>query len=104
MFSLFIEKTINELIGKINIELGKINSPFVENKTKFMVFHQSSKTAPTVFPPINFNNASINKVCFFKFSGVVSDINLKFKEHVLNLTKKISKVVPLIYRIRNDIN
>ena len=104
-------KNIYELIGKVNIELGKINSWFVanqliinESKTKFMVFHRSKKLVPTVLPPIYINNASINRVYSFKFLGVVLDVNLKFKDHVLNVTKKISKFIPLIYRIRKYLN
>ena len=31
---------------------------------------------------------------------MILDVSLKFKEHVLNVTKKISIFIPLIYRIR----
>ena len=50
------------------------------------------------------NNASINRVFSFKFLGVVVDLNLKFKDHVLNVAKKISKFIPLIYRMRKYLN
>ena len=100
-----------KLIGKVNVELRKINSWFVasqliinENKTNFMVFHGSKKLVPTALPPININNASINRVYSFKSLGVLLDVNLKFKGHVLNVTIRISKLIPLIFHIRKYLN
>ena len=66
-----------------------------------MVVYRIDKRVPTVLPPINIINGSINKVYSFNFLGVVLDVNLKFKDHVLSVTKKISIFIPLIYRIRN---
>ena len=52
-------KNIYKLIGKVKIELGKINSLFVANqliingsKTKCMVFHRNNELVPTIFPPV----------------------------------------------------
>ena len=86
-------KNIYEVIGKLNIELSKINRLFVVNQliknnsqNKCMVFNRSNKLAPTFLPSIHLSNVSINRVCSFKFLGVVLDVNLKFKEHVLDVT------------------
>ena len=99
-------KNFYELIGKINVELDKLNTWLVanqliinESKTNFMVFHLSNKLVPTLLPPIYINNASINRLYSFKFLGVVFDVNLKFKDLVLCVTKNILKFIPLIYRI-----
>ena len=69
-----------------------------------MVFHRSNKLVPTVLPPIYITNASINRVYSFKFLGVVFDEILKFKDHVLNVTKNMSKIIPLNYRIGKYLN
>ena len=104
-------KNIYKLIGKVNSELGRINSWFVanqqnmnESKTKFMVFHRSNKLVPTVLAPICINNVSINRVYLFKLLGVVLDVNFSVQDHVLKVTKKVSKFIPLIYRIRKYLN
>ena len=93
---LFSSKNIFELIGKVNTDLGKINSWFVanqlivnESKTKFMVFHRSIMLVPVVLPQICINNAFIKRECQFKILGAELDVNVKFKDHVLNVTKNI---------------
>ena len=68
------------------------------------MFHRSKKLVPTIIPSIYINNASINRVYSFKFLGVVLDVYFKLKEHVLNVTKKISKFIPLIYCVRKYLN
>ena len=65
-----------------------------------MVFHWADKLVPTVSPPIYINIASINTIYSFKFLGVVLDVNLDFKDHVLKVTKEISELFPFIYWIR----
>ena len=83
-------------IRKLSIELIIVNRWFVANqliiyerKTKFMVSQRSKKLVPNVLPPIHINITSINRVYSFKFLGVVLDVHLKFKKHVLIATKKI---------------
>ena len=108
---LYLSENIYELNGKVKIELYKIYSWFVTNQLiinesimKFMVFHRSNKLVLTVLPPIYINNASTNSVYSFKFLGVVLDVSLIIKDHVLNVIKKISKLIPFIYRIRKYLN
>ena len=105
-------KNLYELIGKVNVNSGKINIWFVANqliiinerKLKSMVFHRSNKLNQNVFPPIDIDNASINSADLFKFLWLVFEVNLKFKDHALNVTKKISKFIPFIYRTRKYLN
>ena len=71
-------KKFYELIGKVNFDLSKTNSWFVESKASFVVFHRSKKLVSTVLLPIYINNASINRVYSFNFLGVILGVNLKF--------------------------
>ena len=75
-----------------------------EIKTKFMVFHRRNKLVTTVLPSIHINNSSINRFYSFTFLGVILDVHFKFKDHVLKVTKNISKFVPLNYLVRKYIN
>ena len=75
------EKNIYELIGKVNIELGKIIIRFVanqliinESRTKYIVFHRSNKLVPAVLPPVYINIASIKRLYSFNFLGVFLDV------------------------------
>ena len=69
-----------------------------------LVFLWSNKIVPIVQPPNYINNASINRVHSFRFLGVVLDVNLKFKEHVPNITKNMAKFISFIYGIRKYLN
>ena len=97
---------IYKLIDGINIVFIKFNRWFVANqliinemKTKFMSLYRNNKIVSIVLPPICKYIASINRENLFKVFGVVVDVNFKFKEYVLDDTIKISKLIPLIYRI-----
>ena len=50
--------------------------------------------------PICLSNASINIVHSFNNLGVVLDVDSKFKGHNLNVTKKVSKIITLLFRIK----
>ena len=65
-----------------------------------MVFHKCIRLILTVPHPVCFNISSISGVYSFNFIGMVLDVNFKFKEHVIDVTKNLSKIVPIIWRIR----
>ena len=69
-----------------------------------MVFHWTNKLVPADLSPIYINNASINRVYSVTFLGVVLDVSLKFEDHVLKVTKKISIFIQFIYRIWKYLN
>ena len=47
---------------------------------------------------ININNNKIERVKETVFLGVVLDENLSWKSHILNVTRKISKSIGIIYK------
>ena len=81
----------------MNIDLVKVNRWFDanqliinESKTKFMVFYRNNKLVPTVLRPIYIHIAFIGRVYPFKTLEMVLHVNLKFKDHVFNITKNVS--------------
>ena len=103
-------KNINELLSLSNHELRKIMSWFTsnelivnKNKTKFMIFNRN-KSLPSFLPPICIANSSIERIYSFKFLGLILEVDLKFKKHVTDIARKVSKFVPLIYRTRDVLN
>ncbi len=55
-------------------------------------------------PPINvwINNISINRVFETKLLGIVIDNTLKWKAHIDDVITKVSKLIGIIYRVRNN--
>ena len=54
-----------------------------------MVFRRSNKLISTVLTQICINKESLNIIYPLKILEVVLDVNLTFKEHAFNVTKKI---------------
>ena len=67
VFSVLKKKNLYELIDKLNVEKGLINSSVVanqliinENKTKIMVFYRRNTIVSIVLPRIYIKNTSIH--------------------------------------------
>ena len=54
-------------------------------KTQYMVFHRKQRTLPATLA---------------KFLGVIIDSNLSWNLHISNLSRKLAKYSPILYRIR----
>ena len=89
----------------INNELEKVNNWLVSNKlslnakkTKYMVFHKQNKTVMDL--NISINNVAISKVTTFNFLGLHLNSNLTWNTHVQEISKKISRVIGLLYKMQ----
>ena len=89
----------------INHELSKIYNWLLVNnikinieKTNYVLFNYSQKVD---FPEIRIGNGVISRVGEATFLGVVFDENFKFDSHICCLTKKISKTVGLLSKLRH---
>ena len=101
---------IVEMLSHSNVELRNVMNWFASNelivnqgKTKFMIFTRK-KQLPATIPEICVANSPIERIYSYKFLGVTLDVSLKFKQHVSEIARKISKFVPIIYRIRSFLN
>ena len=68
-------------------------------KTKCMVFHTKQKSVP--IHNFSINTAPIDNVTSFKFLGIVLDCNLSWKNHIDFVTAKLSKVIGILYKLKN---
>lgn len=91
------ERLKNDMID-INMWLKMNKLKLNENKTKIMEMNMTSD--------INFeiNDQIIEKVTEIKYLGFIIDKNLKFKEHVEYMCKKIGKKIGFFKRIRKQIS
>ena len=64
------------------------------DKTKLMIFHRQQKRVKEL-------NIIINDTQSFNFLGITLSENMSWTNHVLSIKKKISKVVGILYRLRN---
>ena len=64
-----------------------------------MIFHRQQKRVKEL--NIIINDTSIERVQSFNFLGITLSENMSWTNHVLSIKKKISKVVGILYRLRN---
>ena len=98
----------NNLEQEINNELNAINDWLKLNKlslnitkTKAMCFHTPQKIVK--IPNLVIDNHKIDFVNDFNYLGIILDKNLNWKSHVEALSKKISKTVGIMNRLKNFI-
>ena len=91
----------------INNELVKINSWFLDNKllinfnkTNYMIFKQKNKVIDENLINIHIENNDINKVTSVKFLGVKIDNKLTWKDHVDDISRKISSVIGILNKLK----
>ena len=96
---------INEITAAINTELDHVNNWLAankisinSNKTNYIVFSYKRKVN---LPPIKIGNNIIHEIDNTKFLGVYFDKNLTFKQHINNISSKLSKSVGILYKLSN---
>ena len=90
----------------INTELTKVSEWLAANKlslnvkkTKCMVFHTPQRKV--TYPEIKINNILIERVSDFNFLCITFNSNLKWHTHINCITKKITGIVGLIWRLKD---
>ena len=73
------------------------------DKTNYVLFHTIQKHI-TDFFSLKLNNKQINFKKCIKYLGVLIDSHLNWKEHILNLSKKLSKSIGIICKLRHFVN
>ena len=68
------------------------------HKSHFVVFHR--RKIPAVHVDVTIGGCSLDRKVEIKFLGVTIDFNLLWQPHIIELTMKISKYIPIIYNIR----
>ena len=99
----FTQQNLNK---EINCEIEKINTWLKVNrlslnlqKTKLMIFHRKQKHMQNI--NIVINGMHIERVESFNFLGITLTETLFWDNHVNLLKIKISKVIGILYRLKN---
>ena len=102
---------IENLIVNANFALNKYKEWFDANKltlnakkTQYMIFHRKQRAIPHTNLKIMIDMKEIEKVNKTKFLGVTLDCNLSWNDHVVSITQKVSKYVPIIRKVSSLCN
>ena len=68
------------------------------NKTFFMLF---TNKPINILPPLFYHNKIINRTNHHNLLGITFDENMTFKPHISNLMLKLSRIVSLLYQIKD---
>ena len=103
----YSHKNLHSLEEKLNHELININEWLRANKlslnvekSNFVIFHPHQKKVPFSVNLKICNKYLEEKKCF-KYLGIFIDSNLKWKFHIHKLTKKISRNIGILSKLRH---
>lgn len=107
--NLFISgENINNVISTMNIELKKVSNWLNTNKlslnvhkSNFMMFSQTRIKCTTC---LKINDIPVQRVYESKFLGCILDPKLSWNNHIVNIQRKISKNIGILYRARKILN
>ena len=98
-----INNEIND--NEINRQLNTISEWLLSKKlslnikkTKYMVFHKNQ--GRLLYPNLYLNMMKIESVIQFNFLGIVLSSNLKWNKHTDHISKKLSRAIDMMYRLK----
>ena len=99
------DKVINPLFTKASLELQKMNEWFEGNKLLLNTKKVSAFTnLPLAAPMPRIDGVELKRKANIKFSGVLLDENLTWKDHINTIENKFSKSIRLIFRAKDVLN
>ena len=97
-------KKMHEDICVIQSFLASLNLEMSIKKTLFMIFRTTNSSSEGLFNKLYFNDTFIEKVDSFKYLGLHIDSRFDWKEHVNQISSKISPYVGILRRIRHCVD
>ena len=94
-----LERTVNSELNKLFLWLNVNRLSLNIDKTNFIVFHPYNKPKKKRIK-IKINNKAIKGKEYIKYLGVSIDSTLSWKQHVSNISKKISRSIGIMYKLR----
>ena len=106
---LFDTQILDQSIAILNCELEKVSCWLFHNhltvnvtKTKYMIFHKLKTIRPSSNPPLCTGDNVLERVFHGKCLGVSLDPSLRFNLKVQPVSKKNSKNLLSIYKIKAE--
>ena len=93
-----LEKIINKELEKLHEWLCLNRLSLNISKTNFVIFHAKGKPKNTVVTLL-INKKAIDEESYVKYLGILIDSQLTFKNHIDELSKKVSRAVGVLYKL-----
>ena len=100
---LTMERVINKELEQLNLWLNVNRLALNISKTNFVIFHTFNKTLHHNVT-LKINKKAIMQKDYIKYLGVIIDCHLNWKHHILNVSKKISRSIGVVYKLREFMN
>ena len=97
-----LEKTVNEELKKLSQWLNINRLALNVGKTNFVIFRANKKIYHNV--TLIMNRKAIEQKDHVKYLGVLMDEHLKWKQQIANVTKKISRGIGIIAKLRSYVD
>ena len=97
-----LQTTVNREMGKLVNWLNSNSLALNISKTNFVIF--SAKNKPVKPVTIIINRHAIEQKDHVKYLGILIDSKLSFKQHITSITKKISRAIGLLYKLRHYVS
>ena len=94
-----LERTVNKELRKLYLWLNVNCLSLNIDKTNFIIFHPFNKPSKHNVT-IKINKKAINEKESIKYLSVIIDSSLSWKHHIINLTKRISRTIGIMYKLR----
>lgn len=98
-----LENCINQELKQLSLWLNINRLALNLSKTNFVIFHSNNKTLNHNVT-LKLNNCAITQSDCIKYLGVYVDQHLNWKQHISVLSKKISRSIGLMYKLRPFVN
>ena len=82
-----LEKIVNKELKKLYLNINRLSLNV--SKTNFIIFHPYNKPLKQHIT-VKINNKSIIEKDHIKYLGVIIDSHLNWKQHIFNISKKMS--------------
>ena len=103
VFLISLEQKINKELKKLNLWLNVNRLSLNIAKTNFVIFHPYNKPLKGRVT-IVIKKKAIAEKSAIKYLGVIIDSTLSWNGHILNIPKKISRAIGVMFKIRPFVN
>ena len=98
-----LEITINKELKWLNQWLSVNRLALNIKKTNYIIFHPKNKLIKETIT-LTINKKAIDEKKYVKYLGILIDSSLSWKFHIDNVTKKISRSIGVLYKLRSFVN
>ena len=94
---------MNEALDRVNVWLRNNHLTLNVSKSNYIIFRSKRRTIQLTDCKLYIGEDEVKRVSVVKFLGVYMDEHLLWTEHENHVLKRISKFIPIIYRIRTSL-